>query len=1248
MYNNNYTFFQWNARSIWTNLLAFENHISENNYAVIALQSLNVEKRRMPKLEGYYYPPICNCYENSVKVKVALYIRQDLKYTLLSDVIPKDLNDIFWIGAKVKIDNTQIINFVSIYLPSGPNNSNTDWLKDPKFKKDTWCILGDFNAHDPSWEDNCFRSTSSRLVENITDSNLITMNNGDFTRIPDVATHRPSAIDLSLLSPDLAISSSWKILDDCLGSDHLPITLTLNKKDLNHCESEQKIPKFKYHLARWDLFRQHLEQVNLEEVQDPDIDKFYSNFTSKIIEAAKLSIPVVKPKTCKKAGNVWWTDDCKQAVDNKRKYFKIWKKNKTQENFVNMKRFKCICNRIIAKAKKTYWIDFCENEISDSTDVIKVWRKTKQMKHKNNTQVYPVKIEGNDFPSSNDKAKAFNDFFSKNSLSVNLENSYYDYRKKEEEKPEYADPTPDNTHYLNSDITYSEFENALNHFSNNETAVGFDGVSYRLLSNLPKTFKQVLFTFFQNCWVNETLPTHWKSSVIVPVPKDGKPRCQVNSYRPIALTSHICKLFEEIILIRLSHHCEKNNIIPCNQSGFRKGRSTNDHLVRLTNHIKRQFSRRKSVLATFFDVKKAYDSVWHRRLLFKLKNIGVSGHMYHYIKNLITNRKICTKVDNVFSCYNNIDQGIPQGSLIAPLLFSILIYDLPESLSKTTKVAQYADDIAIWLDCNLRKKTKKRVVSYIEKIYQREINAIQKYMFINGLQLSSEKTVLMVFNNGQNCKILPNLKIGDQTLEYKDSVKFLGVHFTTNLSWKVHINDLLAKARKNLNLLKIICNQPWGQDTKTLIHLANALVRSRLVYGQECFFAAPKCLLKKIQSLDGKAFKLALGVPISSNTLKSYSEAGVLPINELRRLAASKYIVRYLSLPNNDFKEEILLTSKCFPKRAKNIPYLKTIFDFTEDLFLECDIEISNIKESPLVPVLPPWEHLTASFDIDYESITKKENPNILINNVRIHLSQRYDYYLKIYTDGSVLQDKNSGAGFVIPALDIQRSFHLGKGFSIFTCELFAILNALILLRDTNLSIFNVLFCVDSKSVLYSLQNWESKTRNDIILEIRYLIHILRLSGLGISFTWVPSHLGLYWNGIADSMAKKGAQNEGVYKSCNFYDLSLDQFELKSKLNLLFKEKMKIKPYKRIFCPRYIACLIHKFRMNSWKTKYSKDITCVCKEPLSIHHILMECHYFKDKGINNTSTSMNEILLDDIKLLESVKIIAKTEVGNLL
>ena len=131
-------------------------------------------------------------------------------------------------------------------------------------------------------------------------------------------------------------------------------------------------------------------------------------------------------------------------------------------------------------------------------------------------------------------------------------------------------------------------------------------------------------------------------------------------------------------------------------------------------------------------------------------------------------------------------------------------------------------------------------------------------------------------------------------------------------------------------------------------------------------------------------------------------------------------------------------------------------------------------------------------------------------------------------------------------------------------------------------------------------------------------------------------------------MAKKGAQNEGTYSYSNFYDMSIDQFEIKSKLNSLFKEKVGLKPYKRIFCPRYIACLVHKLRLNAWKTKFSKDVVCICKEQLSIQHILFDCQFFKNKGMDNSSKSMIEILSDDEKILDVVKILAKTEVAKLL
>ena len=158
-------------------------------------------------------------------------------------------------------------------------------------------------------------------------------------------------------------------------------------------------------------------------------------------------------------------------------------------------------------------------------------------------------------------------------------------------------------------------------------------------------------------------------------------------------------------------------MIPVNQAGFRKGRCTIDHLVKLTNHIKKQFSRRQSTLASFCYVKKAYDSVWHARLLYKLKNIGITGMMFQYFKNVLSEICICARVGKTYSSNKTIDMGIPQGSIIAPILFNIIIHDNPKVLSNNTHVAQYADDIAIWANTTLRKHTNKRVVDHVQKLY---------------------------------------------------------------------------------------------------------------------------------------------------------------------------------------------------------------------------------------------------------------------------------------------------------------------------------------------------------------------------------------------------------------------------------------------------------------------------------------------------------------------------------------------------
>jgi ribonuclease HI len=859
-------------------------------------------------------------------------------------------------------------------------------------------------------------------------------------------------------------------------------------------------------------------------------------------------------------------------------------------------------------------------------------------------------LENKNFPSNYDKAEAFVDLFSNNSLTSSLSENNKSQRHIEEEKDVYNKSiNMNNDVYINADITFNEFLQALNSFSNNKSAVGLDGISYQLLCHLPLTWLELLHSFFHYCWNKGTIPSFWKQSVVVPIHKQGKPKSVVGSYRPIALTSNVSKLFEKIILQRLNYYCEKNNILPKEQAGFRKGRCTLDHLVKLSSQIKKQFAHRKSILATFFDVKRAYDSVWHKRLLYKVRQIGIDGKMLSYLSSFISGRQICTRVGKTYSAFKGIDMGIPQGSVISPILFSILIYDLPTVLSKSTQVVQYADDIAIWIKTKIRKNTNKRIINYIKVIFQNELNNLSKFMRSNGLEFSAEKTCLMLFNNGESPKSLPEFSLDGQILQYQKQVKFLGIIFTPKLNWRIHIENLISKVQKRLNFLKIVNRQAWAQDTKTLIHLATSLVRSKISYGQEVYFSASNYLLNKLQSLDCKAIKIALGVPVHSNSSRCYQEAGVLPLSVYRKLASAKYVSRCLTV-SNSVRDEILIdTIIDYPKRARAIPYLQPIRNYTSDLFDGCNFDIIDIQQVPMIPVMPQWEYLDADFDYNYTSYNKSEEVHLLVNEVKERIEYKYCHYLKVYTDGSVLENGYCGSAYVIPSMKVHKSFHIGKGFSIYTAELFAILKSLEFISNCNYGFYSILFCVDSLSVLQSVNDWNN-CRSDIIFEIRHLIHRIRLRGIDVSFCWVPSHCGIQGNEIADRKAKDGANkwDDSVLVS----NIKLSKNEMYSLLKKVVHKQINfVSPPVDIKCSRNIQIIINKLRINSWNTKFTKDVTCLCNKKLSIKHILLECPVFKqsfqEKNIFISSDNLEEILLNN-RIFDIAKIIYDSSLNKLL
>ena len=159
--------------------------------------------------------------------------------------------------------------------------------------------------------------------------------------------------------------------------------------------------------------------------------------------------------------------------------------------------------------------------------------------------------------------------FAENSLTSNLNPSIIKFSNEEEQKEEYNDAIPNQCHYLNSPLQY-DIE-TLESFASNSTAVGIDGISYQMLNHLPDSWKQLLHAFYQKCWLNETLPSIWKQSVIIPILKQGKPKSAIASYRPIALTSHADKIMEKIILKRLLHYCETNDKQVLGKEGIQAG-----------------------------------------------------------------------------------------------------------------------------------------------------------------------------------------------------------------------------------------------------------------------------------------------------------------------------------------------------------------------------------------------------------------------------------------------------------------------------------------------------------------------------------------------------------------------------------------------------------------------------------------------------------------------------------------------------
>ena len=377
-------------------------------------------------------------------------------------------------------------------------------------------------------------------------------------------------------------------------------------------------------------------------------------------------------------------------------------------------------------------------------------------------------------------------------------------------------------------------------------APGPDSKSPKVLSIAASELAEPITILFRKSLASGSIPSEWKTAHVTPIFKKGS-KSAVNNYRPVSLTCIICKLMEKIVRKHIMDHLVDNNLISEHQHGFVPGRSCITQLLEVMDYWTEALDEGGSVDVVYMDYQKAFDSVPHRRLILKLESTGIKGNVLKWVTDFLSNRRQRVIINGVSSQKASVTSGIPQGSVLGPLLFVIYINDLPRGLKTTAKM--FADDTKLY--------TRSDIENGPDNL-QSDLNALQLWSERWLLRFHPQKCAILKLgkSNENEYVMTQNQPNGDKTtltLKEIDSEKDLGVTIDNKLTFKQQIAQATTKANKIVGLIRRSFNH---LTEKMFVILYKSLVRPLLEYGHCVWQPMDKQLCREVENVQRRATKM--------------------------------------------------------------------------------------------------------------------------------------------------------------------------------------------------------------------------------------------------------------------------------------------------------------------------------------------------------------------------------------------------------